>query len=279
MSYSNRGIFAALAGLTLLWGAPLSAQDPSDAGSGQSGTGDGREPSDDSPSIIAAIDRLTNKMTEARIEQADAYGDEREQRERRDVVAQESMAYWAEAMFWAIITQTLLAFGALWALVLDLRQNRESAERQLRAYLIIQSAKLTLQGGEAKCIFTAVNAGQTPASEVVCKFKTYAGNEPRPLPHDFSESQDSRIVRVGSMGQNSPHPHAFTKPCANPEVLKALRDPNNPLSIFLDGIITYTDSFGHHYETEFAFAYRGEFDDVGIGEGNMIVCEGRNSIG
>lgn len=201
-----------------------------------------------------------------------------DERQDRDLAAQEAVAVFSYWMFWAMVLQTALAGGALIALLKDLSQNRESAEAQLRAYIAIQSAKLTLTDGEARCVFTPVNMGQTPASEVVCNYRTYPGKEPRPLPEKFTEGQDSRIVRVGSMGQNVPHPHAFTKPCANPQMVKALRDLKNPLSIFVDGIITYTDAFGQRHETEFGFAYQGDFGDVGISEGNMIACEGRNRI-
>lgn len=88
-----------------------------------------------------------------------------EERENRDLAAQENSAVFAYWVFWAVVLQTLLAGGALVALVKDLRQNRKSTEMQLRAYCSLKTANGIDVGPdlEPKIEMVVINSGQTPA--------------------------------------------------------------------------------------------------------------------
>lgn len=91
-----------------------------------------------------------------------------EEREQRDLAAQETSAVLAYWMFWAMIIQTALAGGALIALVKDLRQNRRSAEAQLRAYVLIESIIISNVelGKTPRVMLTFRNSGATVAEDV-----------------------------------------------------------------------------------------------------------------
>lgn len=133
-----RGYWCILVAVAGLITAPLQAQQASDAGSRQHSTDDGSSGASKPPTQVApAIDRVADELAKTRKDQADPYGDERNKRERRDIVAQEDAAYWGRANFLAMVVQTILAAGALWAIVADLRQSRSSSETQTRAFVTV----------------------------------------------------------------------------------------------------------------------------------------------
>lgn len=108
-----------------------------------------------------------------------------EEREQRDLAAQETSAVFAYWVFWAMILQTALAAGALYALMKDLRQNRRSAEIQLRAFIRVRPTIPPPVGGLpiSSVEMEAVNYGQTPARMVRISGTTFLG--PSPLPENF----------------------------------------------------------------------------------------------
>lgn len=153
----------------LLAAAPLTAQQTGDAGSGQGSAQQSSKMAKDAPPPrVPAIDRIADELAETRKDQSDPYGDERNQREKRDIVAQERSAHWAQANFWAIVLQTLLAAGALAAILFDIGQSRKSSETQTRAYVTLGKTDLLRKSTDSgtKKWFIDIdmeNKGQTPA--------------------------------------------------------------------------------------------------------------------
>ncbi len=154
----------------LLTASALSAQQSGDASGGDPSAQQGEQIAKKRPTAGAtAIDRIADELAKTRKDQSDPYGNERNQRERRDIVAQEESAKWARANFWAIIVQTILAAGALAAILYDISQSRKSAETQTRAFVMVDTTvlkKRTLENGQKRWFIEVdlANKGQTPAA-------------------------------------------------------------------------------------------------------------------
>jgi hypothetical protein len=66
-------------------------------------------------------------------------------------------------MFWAAVSQTIVASGALFFLMQDLRQNRASVDKQLRPYVFVENVLITEETGEPRFKIVLKNYGQVPA--------------------------------------------------------------------------------------------------------------------
>lgn len=175
-----------------------------------------------------------------------------DEREHRDLAAQESMAVFAYWMFWAMILQTALAGGALIALVKDLRQNRESAELQLRAYVALKPKKGTIieSGPNVQIFLSAINYGQTPARNVEFQFATAVN------PADWIWSDKSG----GERNFNASivlHPSVPSVVCIDPEATLSPDQVDKiytgELAFFARGILHYDDVFGATHTTQVTF--------------------------
>lgn len=190
-SYWSIGLAALLAAL------PLSTQQSGNARSGQSSAKESSEISQSAPApIVPALNSITNKRAKTRKDQSDPYGYERDEREKRDLVAQEESAKWAQANFWAIVLQTLLAGGALAAILYDIGQGRKSAETQSRAYVTMGNTEIrrTLMADEPEKWFLDVemdNKGQTPA--FVSLFDIKVGWRRKGIAEDIIDESFSKI--------------------------------------------------------------------------------------
>jgi len=246
---------AAFAGLTFA-ASPLAAQQSGDGGSAEGDTRQAGQTPNNSPAVAAAIDRLADEIAETRVEQSDPYGEERNQREQRDILAQEEMAYWAWAMFWAMVAQTFLALCALIALLLDLRQNRKSSEAQIRAYLSVEPLTLRLNGntGEYEVQISILNQGQSPAFRVKTAASFYVGkmepaeaeimrSEPRP---EIGRAALCTIQIARDIKSSFQSPQNLNK-----GQIAALRNGN--IHLFIFGFVSYVDAFNQLRETKFCY--------------------------
>jgi hypothetical protein len=169
MSDSNRGILAAFAGIAALavaTGAGAfygSVYAPEKRYYQSVGPNSGQSYPKDSPrnglADASGIDTIAESLV------ANPQPRNTNEREQRELAAQESMAVFSYWMFWAMMLQTFFAAGALFALIQDLRQNRRSAEAQLRAYVSADIAGLSwnFEKGRITANFILKNGGQTPA--------------------------------------------------------------------------------------------------------------------
>ena len=69
---------------------------------------------------IPHIDQSAGEIGQTTYTNGDPYQDERNERERRDIVAQEEMADWAKAAFWATLASASIAGLALFAIGVDI---------------------------------------------------------------------------------------------------------------------------------------------------------------
>lgn len=229
-----------IAALLAAW--PLSAQQDCDACSGQSGSEQSSHIAQDAPRPIApAIDRIANELAKTRDDQKDAYGDERNQREKRDIIAQERSAHWAQANFWAIIVQTLLAGGALVAILYDIKQNRKSSEAQLRAYLTFDEFIWDIDQGDYKLQLKWVNGGQTPAHNANGYVEWIALDVP--LGADFAFPEPPQRIEDGptSVGIGKKFFATSDRDMMHTVISMAMHKTKH---VYVWGRADYTDAFG-----------------------------------
>lgn len=248
----------------LILAMPLQAQ-PASGGEGEKKSpSQSATPRDDSPAVVLTLDRIVDELEKSRIEQRDAYEQERNKRERRDIIAQEEMAYWAFWMLIVVVAQTGLALGALIALVCDLRQNRKSAELQLRAYV---SAIITTlhtypdgKGGIRKLAFDIEikNGGSTPAYECIHAGNIVAFTRDEAAAF-FNSVEDaprtgvkaSYVLHIGQKTEGNMEGH---KPFPASVVKKIYA---GKLELYAFGFCEYRDTFGRLRTTRFCYIVEG----------------------
>ena len=245
----------------LLAATPLSAQQASDADSGQRSTNNDAKVANNTPSPIApAIDRVANELAETRKDQADPYGDQRNEREKRDLIAQEDSAYWAGWNFIAMIAQTLLAGGALFALLCDLRQNRKSAEAQLRAYISVDPGGINEAiEGNHRIPYNIINSGQTPAYDLAV-FGDILIIEGTPMNFDPMKQGRLGAAEASTDITLGPQSNHWTYAYQGADLFAPFLDKidQKKAAIIHYGFIQYRDAFGVTRKTHFAFYHWGE---------------------
>lgn len=95
------------------------------------------------------------------------------QRDEQDLVAQKTSALWTMIMGWAAtFGMVLSAVGVylVWTTFAETRRSNEiasdTAKRQLRAYVAVESATITITGHSIKVVANVRNFGETPAHSV-----------------------------------------------------------------------------------------------------------------
>lgn len=127
-----RGIIAALAGLIL-----IGANNPSKNSTGNATAAQGNQEAGHNENITAGISRISSAL-EAQKPKADPYEKDRNEREIRDLQAQENSAYWAQAMFWATFAAIILSvigIGLVWFTFRETRKAAKSAQISAEAYI------------------------------------------------------------------------------------------------------------------------------------------------
>ncbi len=186
---------------------------------------------------------------------------DKEQRENRDLAAQEAMAVWAKWMFLAGVSQAFLSAAALFMLFKDFRQNRLSAESQLRAYLTVECKGIVAadESDNGQIIFEIKNWGQTPAYNVTSAMNIAFSSTPIDYnPNSFRNHLvfDDRKDSLGP-GQ-SRHGFGFLHEM-DLDLQVELRDKMT--AIIQWGVVNYSDVFGISHETQFCFYLWGEVLD------------------
>jgi hypothetical protein len=127
-----RSVIIAIAGLIL-----LGANNPSKNSTGNAPAAQGNQKAGHNENITAGVSRIGSAL-EAQKPKADSYEKERNEREIRDLQAQENSAYWAEAMFWATIAAIILSvigIGLVWFTFRETRNAAKSAQISSEAYI------------------------------------------------------------------------------------------------------------------------------------------------
>jgi hypothetical protein len=162
--------------------------------------------------------------------------------------AQQGMERWAFWMLIAAVFQTLVASGALLFLMKDLRQNRKSAEQQLRAYLTFADIVRSTDKGDSALLIMWLNKGQTPAYKVDAwadwvALPTEMGDDfelTRPI--DFSDSPST----IG------PDQAIYGKCNGGPTSALFREAAHGDWHIYLWGEVRYEDAFGFNRVSQVA---------------------------
>jgi hypothetical protein len=138
----------------------------------------------------------------------------------------------------------------------------KTAERQLRAYINVETTSINWNKGAAVAEIGVRNAGQTPASGMVFR-GIIATNDDIPLgallPASFGDvptnfimgDQDvSKVTRILGQGREE----SFTVRLSSPFVKKGIK-AKFPRKLFVIGAIYYTDIFGKFRHTRFCVYY------------------------
>lgn len=183
-----------------------------------------------------------------------------EERENRDLAAQENSALFAYWVFWAVVLQTFLAGGALYALLLDLKQNRKSAEAQLRAYITVDPGGINEAiNGEHRIPYNITNGGQTPAYDLAV-FGDILIVEGTPM--NFDPVKQGRLGTADASTDITlgPQINHWTYAYQNADLFAPFLEKidQKKAAIVHYGFIQYRDAFGVRRKTHFAFYHWGE---------------------
>jgi hypothetical protein len=158
------------------------------------------------------------------------------------------------------VIASVVAFLQFLALIATVRVMRQTARSQLRAYVMVDIARIDdlKVGGKLKAHLTFKNSGQTPARELThwCAMgfdefplsgtiKTPDGDDPPPRP----------LAPQGVL-----HTWADEKRTLNQETMDALAGGSH--AVYVIGQIRYIDAFGVKRETDFLMFAGGP---VGVG--------------
>lgn len=143
----------------------------------------------------------------------------------------------------------------------------QTAERQLRAYVLTSECKISAIEGIAEALVIAQNYGQTPAHEL----KSWMGIRLRKLPvTDDLFDTDAVPVSKASHGAGAP----FTMNCKakralTQEELAGIGDGS--WGYFVVGVITYKDIFGKTQTTKMKFGSGGPLGPF-PSDGRLMSC-------
>jgi hypothetical protein len=139
----------------------------------------------------------------------------------------------------------------------------KTAERQLRAYINVETTSLSWKKGVAVAAISLRNAGQTPASSMVFR-GIIATNDDIPLgamlPSSFGDTptnfiigdQDTaKVTRILGQGREE----TFTIESAGTPFVKKSTKTRFPRKLFVIGAIYYNDIFGKPRHTRFCIYY------------------------
>jgi hypothetical protein len=148
----------------------------------------------------------------------------------------------------------------------------QTAERQLRAYVVVTHAKVTNFEGMPEFYLEYQNAGQTPAYDLVARVAVHLADWPlTEIPPLDMEGIASSVILGPSL-----HGHTTINPDrALPEPdLAAIRSGGK--AVYFHGLITYRDSFGTNRETRFRYQICGQQFSIGS-KGDITVSPEGNT--
>jgi hypothetical protein len=179
--------------------------------------------------------------------------------------SQDQASYWNNAFGPATWSNWALAILATWAGYTALKMLRaigrqtdiaiDTAERQLRAYVCIDSAVLKFpQPDVPEAQVHIKNCGQTPAYDVRGWIHTWFAEYPLKVSLPTPPSDFRMAVDTLAPGRNSIFV-AHKKPPICPGLLPALGTPQ--LTFYVYGEVSYKDIFGKHWSTKYRLIYGG----------------------
>jgi hypothetical protein len=235
---------------------------------------------DQLPSVLEAIQHEIERFTRALEANVDKpKPPEEEDRAKRDLAAQEGMAYWAKWMFWAALASIILTTAGIFLIWRTLIYTRraaiaaaeavveakdatkaailgakaaqdavavasDTAERQLRAYITIESGGIVLRSSENGFVISATarlkNTGQTPGYDLrtsaTVTVERRNTDKPFSAPHNKGETGDSSSIVGASQDANVDRSKAIST-----AELEEIR--RGQKAIFFWGRADYRDAF------------------------------------
>lgn len=232
---------------------------------------------------VAIFERLGRLEATIETVRSDQKGDGQIDREVRDLQAQEDMAFWAKAMFWATAGTVVLTLLALLALIRTLHHTRRAADyakdmvdeakntttaaveslrltekhgrAQLRAYLTLKECSVpdSIPDGFLGVRFLVENSGQTPANirRICTVARAVTG---KIMKHDISNGTDRAYRATIGAG------HAMTMHGGNTLVrMDKFHDKikSGDMSIVAHISIEYADIFDEVHTSTFTRVMEG----------------------
>jgi hypothetical protein len=154
----------------------------------------------------------------------------------------------------------LLVFVTVWLVLVTkalVDGSKETAERQLRAYVHTIGKDFVVQGADGDRFvnrFSVVNAGQTPAYKL--QIDSVVKVLPRPLTENFEfafipEGLNRSVMMVGpgrSVGHDS-----LADAILSPAEMIRIMSADSGVRLYSYGTIRYEDCFGHPRFTDFCY--------------------------
>jgi len=166
------------------------------------------------------------------------------------------------ATFLLVLATILLAL----VVVIQLLDARLSSERQLRAYVFVEEAKISRAQDKWVITCRIRNFGQTPAHAVSLQYAAEAVVWPHAGKPKLRTLGDDDTENLGSMG---PRRGNFEKDDDVPFTDTTFEQiTSHAKAIFLHGVITYETVFGKSFSTNFRYYVGGDMDWDDDGEMN-----------
>ncbi|BCG85336.1 hypothetical protein MesoLj113c_14460 [Mesorhizobium sp. 113-3-9] len=172
-----------------------------------------------------------------------------------DLQAQQTMAAWAEPMFWATIASVFVAFAALCGAFASLmytqkqiRDAREIGENQTQAYV---HASAAVFAGSGSVIVTCKNSGLTPATHF--SLNAEARIVKRTKVASSISFRNDQFQTWSALGSNDALTVGLLH--SDPEVSRFIRGAGIESDdlLLITGQIIYCTIFNHDHLTQFAF--------------------------
>ena len=229
------------------------------------------------PSAQLAPNPVSHEEPETK-QTCDTRCQEAEDREKADLVAQRSMADSTREMVRITKWQLYIGGAGVFLLVITIaftiratnaaveanRIARETARRELRAYVSVTSKGVRFDGDNLVIYFVLDNAGQTPAKNI--RFSAVACVLPQRLPGDFVIpnpifKDDSYYLYPGVKHTLNFRPH---QPIIKDHI-PLIKE--NGEAVYFFGILEYTDIFDVRQTTRVCWFYRtAAIENVAMGE-------------
>lgn len=164
-------------------------------------------------------------------------------------------AWWA----WVAAISTIVSTAAvLIAIGLTYQSNaiaRDTAKRQLRAYVNVSTATIERRDGGNEFVVTAhfINAGQTPAHAVKVVGESYADDYPEGKRTNFPEPYEGYECMIGA-GDTVAASYKIT---ASDGDMALQQIYAGQTGLYIHGIIEYSDIFNERHYTKFRYVYGG----------------------
>ena len=152
---------------------------------------------------------------------------------------------------WATALVAALTLPIAFAAVFQAFTARDTARRQLRAYLHVEKVMLNWDNaGDPRLTVHVQNTGQTPATEFQIRSCIKLDGNLDTRAYVVPESADLGFARWAGIGAGCTRDNGLWP--LNPDLLTSSNIKTQPEHICVLGRVQYRDIFGCHLETEFA---------------------------